>query len=84
MKVGARYYAPAVGAFLTRDTDLSQPAYAYCDGDPVNFSDPSGHTANTNIWGGIGQAIGLAIGLAFAIVLFPLLELVLRVLSSYP
>ncbi len=44
-KVGARYYDPAVGSFLTRDTDLSQSPYAYCDGDPVNFTDPSGHKA---------------------------------------
>ena len=42
-KVGARYYDPGVGGFLTRDTDLSQSPYAYCDGDPVNFNDPSGH-----------------------------------------
>ena len=42
-KVGARYYDPTFECFLTRDTDLSQKAYAYCDGDPVNFSDPSGH-----------------------------------------
>ena len=28
---------------MTRDTDLSERPYAYCDGDPVNFSDPSGH-----------------------------------------
>ncbi len=42
-KVGARYYDPELGVFLTRDTVLSQKPYAYCDGDPVNFSDPSGH-----------------------------------------
>jgi len=43
LKVGARYYGPEFGCFMTRDTDLSQAAYAYCDGDPVNLSDPSGH-----------------------------------------
>ena len=42
-KVGDRYYDPALGCFLTRDTELDQKPYAYCDGDPVNFSDPSGH-----------------------------------------
>lgn len=42
-KVGSRYYDATYGRFITRDTDLSQPAYAYCDGDPLNFSDPSGH-----------------------------------------
>jgi len=43
LKVGARYYDPEFGCFLSRDTDLSQSPYAYCDGDPVNCSDPSGH-----------------------------------------
>lgn len=42
-KVGARYYDPEFGCFLTRDTVLSQKPYAYCDSDPINFSDPSGH-----------------------------------------
>jgi len=42
-KVGARYYDPEFGGFLSRDTDLSQSPYAYCNGDPVNFSDPTGH-----------------------------------------
>lgn len=42
-KVGARYYDPQFGCFLTRDTDLSQKPYAYCAGDPVNFVDPTGH-----------------------------------------
>jgi len=42
-KVGDRYYDPTMGCFLTRDTELGEKPYAYCDGDPVNFSDPSGH-----------------------------------------
>ena len=42
-KVGARYYDATFGRFITRDTELSQAPYAYCDGDPVNFSDPTGH-----------------------------------------
>jgi len=42
-KVGARYYDPELGVFLTRDTELGQKPYAYCDGDPVNRVDPTGH-----------------------------------------
>ena len=42
-KVGARYYDAQFGVFLTRDTELDQKPYAYCDGDPVNATDPSGH-----------------------------------------
>jgi RHS repeat-associated protein len=40
---GSRYYDPQVGRFITRDTDISQHPYIYCNGDPVNHSDASGH-----------------------------------------
>jgi RHS repeat-associated protein len=46
----ARYYQPAVGRFLTRDTytgeedqPLSLHLYTYCANDGVNAWDPSGH-----------------------------------------
>ncbi len=42
VKVGARYYDPAVGRFTSRDSDVAEPAYAYCWGDPINFTDDSG------------------------------------------
>ena len=41
--VGARYYDPLVGRFITRDTILSQHAYLYCNHNPVNYLDPTGH-----------------------------------------
>jgi len=44
--VGARYYDPQVGRFLTRDTVLSEPPYLYCHHDPVNCLDPTGHMAD--------------------------------------
>ena len=43
MQVGARYYDTQVGRFITRDTYLDQHPYLYCNHDPVNFVDPSGH-----------------------------------------
>jgi len=49
-KVGARYYDPEFGCFLTRDTDLGQKPFQYCDSDPINFSDPSGHSKWTDFW----------------------------------
>jgi len=52
LKVGARYYDPEFGCFLSRDTDLSQSPYVYCDGDPVNCHDPSGHLSIVNIASG--------------------------------
>jgi RHS repeat-associated protein len=46
----ARYYAPGMGRFLTRDTwagDTSQPMslnhWNYVHSNPVNYTDPSGH-----------------------------------------
>ena len=46
----ARYYQPAAGRFLTRDTytgesdePLSLHLYTYCENDGVNSIDPSGH-----------------------------------------
>ncbi len=41
--VGCRFYDAQVGRFISRDTYQDQPPYAYCDGDPVNATDPSGH-----------------------------------------
>ncbi len=50
--VGARYYDAQVGRFITRDTVLSEHFYLYCDHDPVNYTDPSGHT-KTDAYGWI-------------------------------
>ena len=50
----ARYYDPAYGRFLTQDTcrgEQTDPQtlhlYAYCANDPVNHTDPSGHSEKT-------------------------------------
>jgi len=43
VQVGARYYDRDSGRFVTRDTDLDEAPYAYCDGAPINYSDPDGH-----------------------------------------
>ena len=52
----ARYYDPASGRFTAADTTpgtlldpLTQNAYSYAGNDPVNFSDPSGHSWLSNI-----------------------------------
>ena len=44
--VGCRFYDAQVGRFITRDTYLNQKPYAYCDGDPVNALDPTGHLSD--------------------------------------
>jgi RHS repeat-associated protein len=43
MHVGARYYDPQVGRFITRDSMLGQHPYLYCEHEPVGFVDPSGN-----------------------------------------
>ena len=54
--VGCRFYDAQVGRFITRDTYLDQKPYAYCDGDPVNYVDPNGHSD-----------LGFAMGLLFVV-----------------
>ena len=64
--VGCRYYDAQVGRFISRDTYLNQKPYAYCDGDPVNATDPSGHLSAGTIgafgggllFGALGGLIG--------------------------
>ena len=67
-KVGDRYYDPMLGCFLTRDTVLSQKPYAYCDGDPINFSDPSGHKSNwwQNLWNGLKNFFGGSVSVSYS------------------
>ena len=50
MHVGARYYDAQVGRFITRDTDLSQKPYLYCEHDPINAVDPTGHWPTIPDW----------------------------------
>jgi RHS repeat-associated protein len=50
LHIGARWYDPSIGRWISADTDLGGIAnpvernrYLYCDGDPVDDTDPSGH-----------------------------------------
>ena len=61
-QVGARYYDPQVGRFVTRDTYLDQKPYLYCEHDPINSVDPSGHDSSTISLGfGFGE-VSISIG----------------------
>jgi len=56
--LGARYYAPDSGTFLSPDPlghSASMDLYSYCDGDPVNQYDADGRI-------GKGAATGVALG----------------------
>ncbi len=57
--VGARYYDESVGRFITRDTQLDQKPYNYCEADPVNLVDPSGH--NVPVGATVGAIIGAVV-----------------------
>ena len=43
----ARFYNPVIGRFLNEDTYYGDGVnlYAYCDNNPVNYVDPSGHNS---------------------------------------
>ena len=43
LHVGARYYDPQVGRFISRDPVLSEHPYLYCEHEPVMRVDPSGY-----------------------------------------
>ncbi len=52
--LNVRYYDPRNGRFITQDTyrgEVNNPStlhlYAYCDNNPINYIDPSGHVVTT-------------------------------------
>ena len=45
LHVGARYYDPQVGRFISRDAVLSEHPYLYCEPEPVIRVDPGGRVA---------------------------------------
>ncbi|MFA6217601.1 MAG: RHS repeat-associated core domain-containing protein [Candidatus Omnitrophota bacterium] len=64
---GARYYDPVIGRFITADTIVQEPynpqtlnRYSYCDNNPVNYIDPSGHGWLRNIFQEISRWFGQA------------------------
>jgi RHS repeat-associated protein len=57
VKVGVRWYDPAVGRFLQQDpwlgslyAPLTQNAYAYCVNDPASLVDPDGESVRELWW----------------------------------
>ncbi|KAF1084288.1 tRNA(Glu)-specific nuclease WapA precursor [Sporotomaculum syntrophicum] len=60
----ARYYDPTVGRFISRDSNegsitnpLSLNLYVYCYSNPLNYLDPTGHSAK-EVWQGFKLGIG--------------------------
>jgi len=55
--VGARYYEPNSGRFISADPlghEASMDLYSYASGDPINFADPDGRFAS-GIYNGVGN-----------------------------
>jgi len=73
---GARYYDPGLGRFITPDTIVQNPGnpqtlnrYTYCNNNPVNLIDPTGHKWSwTKFW---HSAVGAVLGVVAAVVLGP-------------
>ena len=64
---GTRSFMPGFGRFSSSDTLYMTTGeinpYAYCNADPVNASDPSGHNLGWNIFGLISGLVGLAMAI---------------------
>ena len=55
----SRYYNPKQMAFISMDTYRQENRYAYCQGDPINLADPSGHFPGQNA---VAMAAAVAVG----------------------
>ena len=69
--LSSRYYSPELCRFISPDSvDYLDPSsinglnlYAYCNNDPINYADPSGHVAiSIGLLLAIGGIVGAAIG----------------------
>ena len=64
--MGSRYYLPALGQYLTPDSQFATPSYSYAGNAPTVLTDPSGHEGLPGAI--IGAGLGLASGLLTAFV----------------
>jgi len=65
MFYGARYYDPQIGRFITPDAIVSHPydlqdlnRYSYCNNNPINYIDPTGHKGLGDWFKDIFKSIG--------------------------
>lgn len=67
---GARYYEPELGRFTQPDTIVPNPynpqdlnRYSYCNNNPINYTDPTGHSWKSfwKRWGGFSGAFAKAV-----------------------
>ncbi|MCX5697566.1 MAG: FG-GAP-like repeat-containing protein [Candidatus Omnitrophica bacterium] len=72
---GARYYDPTIGRFITADTIVQSPydpqalnRYSYCRNNPINYTDPTGHSWWKKFWGKVSGFLGAAVGVALGFI----------------
>jgi len=72
---GARYYDPQLGRFITADTIVPDPTdpqafdrYGYARGNPIRYTDPTGHSFWDKIKDWIGHAVGAFCGAVATVV----------------
>ena len=70
--LGARYYNPSLGRFITPDTVVQAPnnpqtlnRYSYCGNNPVNAIDPTGHSWWKKFWHSVEKVLSYVIGGVF-------------------
>lgn len=79
--LGARYYNPSLGRFITPDTKVQASdnpqtlnRYTYCNNNPVNLVDPTGHSWWKKFWHSVEKVfedVALAIVAIAAVVFQP-------------
>ena len=62
-----RFHHPQLRRFISRDNVHVDNRYAYAHGDPVNYIDPTGHSAECRYAGGAAITIIGLLGILFAI-----------------
>ncbi|KAK1248030.1 hypothetical protein MKX07_000918 [Trichoderma sp. CBMAI-0711] len=60
----SRFYQPDLRSFLSMDSQLVENRYAYCQGDPVNLFDPTGHFSLRKVLTAVVGTVAAA-GVAF-------------------
>jgi len=86
---GARYYDPELGRFISADTIVQAPGnpqtlnrYSYCNNNPINYVDPTGHGWFKKFWQSIVGVVGIIASIAFP-VLAPAMWAINMGISAY-
>ena len=86
---GARYYDSEIGRFIQPDTIVPSPynpqdlnRYSYCNNNPINYIDPTGHSWFSKFWKSIVGVVAAVVSIAIP-VLAPAMWAVNMGISAY-